>query len=421
MDGGHDRAIGARHHRGSGPDHQPDVGRRRLHGRGGRDVHLLGRRRHLRALHEPTGADRPRRRPHSLAVKQTDAAGHAGTQAVTASWTVDTTTPSAPASVTAPADSTATAASVTFTGDDALPYQCSLDAGAWSTCTSPAQLSGLSVGSHTLRVRQVSAAGTASEVASATWVVVAPATGAATPAPVPVVCTSRRSIALHWRIPAHARTTAIVVTIDGKRYRRLRAAARSVIVDLSGKPAGSVTGAGDGHWPLAVLRDDPGVPDVRGRAVRCPDQDADADAAGVGDPTQSAPLGGGCSRLGRRWHSYTESAVPTYEYRCVAATIRGRPEDDRRPGDELRACGAPVQRVFHPVAVHFKGKGFYNTDYGTRRRNRELRALGQGRRGQDGVQGQGQGQELVVVIVVGEEERVQEVGIISSSKSSKKD
>jgi hypothetical protein len=31
-----------------------------------------------------------------------------------------------------------------------------------------------------------------------------------------------------------------------------------------------------------------------------------------------------------------------------------------------------VQRVFHPVAVHFKGKGFYNTDYGTRRRNREL-------------------------------------------------
>jgi hypothetical protein len=176
--------------------------------------------------------------PHSLAVKQTDAAGHAGAQAVTASWTVDTTTPSAPASVMAAADSTATTASVTFTGDDALPYQCSLDAGAWSTCTSPAQLSGLSVGSHTLRVRQVSAAGTASEVASATWVVVAPAV---TPAPVPVVCTSRRSIALHWRIPAHARTTAIVVTIDGKRYRRLRAAARSVIVDLSGKPAGSVT------------------------------------------------------------------------------------------------------------------------------------------------------------------------------------
>jgi predicted nucleic acid-binding Zn ribbon protein len=35
-----------------------------------------------------------------------------------------------------------------------------------------------------------------------------------------------------------------------------------------------------------------------------------------------------------------------------------------------------VQRVFHPVAVHFKGKGFYNTDYGTRRRNRELERSG---------------------------------------------
>ena len=30
-----------------------------------------------------------------------------------------------------------------------------------------------------------------------------------------------------------------------------------------------------------------------------------------------------------------------------------------------------MQRVFHPVAVHFKGSGFYNTDYGTAKRKRE--------------------------------------------------
>lgn len=30
-------------------------------------------------------------------------------------------------------------------------------------------------------------------------------------------------------------------------------------------------------------------------------------------------------------------------------------------------CGEPVQRVFHPVAVHFKGSGFYSTDYGKKR------------------------------------------------------
>ena len=45
---------------------------------------------------------------------------------------------------------------------------------------------------------------------------------------------------------------------------------------------------------------------------------------------------------------------------------------DRPADDDPETGGAPVQRVFHPVAVHFKGKGFYNTDYGTKRRKREL-------------------------------------------------
>ena len=37
-----------------------------------------------------------------------------------------------------------------------------------------------------------------------------------------------------------------------------------------------------------------------------------------------------------------------------------------------------MARVFHPVAVHFKGKGFYNTDYGTRKRSRELKDAAEG-------------------------------------------
>jgi predicted nucleic acid-binding Zn ribbon protein len=41
------------------------------------------------------------------------------------------------------------------------------------------------------------------------------------------------------------------------------------------------------------------------------------------------------------------------------------------PVTMCEVCGAPVQRVFHPVAVHFKGSGFYNTDYGTSKRKRE--------------------------------------------------
>jgi predicted nucleic acid-binding Zn ribbon protein len=41
------------------------------------------------------------------------------------------------------------------------------------------------------------------------------------------------------------------------------------------------------------------------------------------------------------------------------------------PVTHCEECDAPVQRVFHPVAVHFKGSGFYNTDYGTSKRKRE--------------------------------------------------
>ena len=33
------------------------------------------------------------------------------------------------------------------------------------------------------------------------------------------------------------------------------------------------------------------------------------------------------------------------------------------PVSACQECGAPVERVFRPVAVHFKGSGFYTTDY----------------------------------------------------------
>ena len=69
--------------------------------------------------------------------------------------------------------------------------------------------------------------------------------------------------------------------------------------------------------------------------------------------------------------------MPIYEYRCENGHIfevMQKMTDD--PVSVCSTCEAPVQRVFHPVAVHFKGKGFYNTDYGTKRRNRELERSG---------------------------------------------
>ena len=67
--------------------------------------------------------------------------------------------------------------------------------------------------------------------------------------------------------------------------------------------------------------------------------------------------------------------MPIYEYRCENGhtfEVMQRMADD--PITKCEVCGAPVQRVFHPVAVHFKGSGFYNTDYGTAKRNRQSAA-----------------------------------------------
>jgi putative FmdB family regulatory protein len=57
--------------------------------------------------------------------------------------------------------------------------------------------------------------------------------------------------------------------------------------------------------------------------------------------------------------------MPFYEYRCEKGhtfEVMQKMTDD--PVTTCQTCDARVQRVFHPVAVHFKGSGFYNTDYG---------------------------------------------------------
>jgi putative FmdB family regulatory protein len=60
--------------------------------------------------------------------------------------------------------------------------------------------------------------------------------------------------------------------------------------------------------------------------------------------------------------------LPIYEYRCANGhtfEIKQSMSDD--PIRSCQVCEAPVERVFHPVAVHFKGAGFYATDYGRSR------------------------------------------------------
>jgi len=64
--------------------------------------------------------------------------------------------------------------------------------------------------------------------------------------------------------------------------------------------------------------------------------------------------------------------MPIYEYRrpdgSTFEVMQSFAEDPLTHDPET---GVEVSRVLHAPAVHFKGKGFYNTDYGTRKRQRE--------------------------------------------------
>jgi putative FmdB family regulatory protein len=76
--------------------------------------------------------------------------------------------------------------------------------------------------------------------------------------------------------------------------------------------------------------------------------------------------------------------MPTYEYRCKKGhdfEVMQRMSDD--PIVECEVCGAPVQKVFSPVAVHYKGTGFYSTDYGSKNRARELKETAEARKKAD--------------------------------------
>ena len=65
--------------------------------------------------------------------------------------------------------------------------------------------------------------------------------------------------------------------------------------------------------------------------------------------------------------------MPIYEYRCPEGHPFERFHRMSDPGPEAcEVCGAsPVEIVLYPVAVHFKGSGFYTTDYGRGSKKRD--------------------------------------------------
>jgi putative FmdB family regulatory protein len=77
--------------------------------------------------------------------------------------------------------------------------------------------------------------------------------------------------------------------------------------------------------------------------------------------------------------------MPIYEYKCDKGHVF---EVIQRMTDEAvtecEECGASVVRVLHSPAVHFKGSGFYNTDYGKKKKGAGAGAAEDGNGSSDG-------------------------------------
>ena len=62
--------------------------------------------------------------------------------------------------------------------------------------------------------------------------------------------------------------------------------------------------------------------------------------------------------------------MPFYEYRCTKGhTFEVRQSMSDEPLKKCEVCGAKASRVLFAPAIHFKGTGFHNTDYSSKRRS----------------------------------------------------
>ena len=97
---------------------------------------------------------------HTFSVRATDQAGNVDLTEAVRTWTVDTQAPDTSLTGGPSGVAASTSASFPFTATEVgSTFQCRLDDGAWTTCTTPRALTGLAQGAHTFRVRATDAAG----------------------------------------------------------------------------------------------------------------------------------------------------------------------------------------------------------------------------------------------------------------------
>lgn len=114
---------------------------------------------------------------HTVRARATDAAGNTGPDSNTNTFTVDTTAPDTNITANPTNPTNSASASFSFTGSDTggsgiASFQCQIDGGGFTACTSPQSYMGLSDGSHTFQVRAIDNAGnTDATPASYTWTI----------------------------------------------------------------------------------------------------------------------------------------------------------------------------------------------------------------------------------------------------------
>lgn len=82
--------------------------------------------------------------------------------------------------------------------------------------------------------------------------------------------------------------------------------------------------------------------------------------------------------------------MPVYDYRCEKGhRFEAIQSMSDTPLAKCEECGAPAQRVLHAPAIHFKGSGFHNTDYGTKTRPKESAAAASSGKASGGESGGG--------------------------------
>jgi len=112
---------------------------------------------------------------HTFRVRTGDSMRQEYSEAVTYSWTVDTTPPEPPRLIVVPDERTAsTWARFVFGVEEGARLECSLDGAGFEPCDAVLEIAGLALGQHTIEVRQTDKAGNTSQVTRFTWEVVAP-------------------------------------------------------------------------------------------------------------------------------------------------------------------------------------------------------------------------------------------------------